>query len=215
MPQEFGVVPDCRGLEGVCTLDWGAVTLPGSPVVSSTADKQLTIINFTDPLCLACWVMEPAWRKFKLAYHTHFRVDYCMGGILPSWNNFNSRGIQRPEDAGRHWEALRTQFGMPLSASVWQEDPVASSYPACIVVKAALGMDREKGEIYLRLIREAVFMGGLNIGKTDILLGLATRTGLDPAELLRRWQTEGAARLEAALNECRRKAITGFPSLVF
>jgi hypothetical protein len=66
--------------------------------------------------------------------------------------------------------------GMPLDDHLWQIDPPASSYPACIAVKVAERQGPIAIEAYLRHLREAVMMERRNIARRDILLTVAQET---------------------------------------
>jgi hypothetical protein len=60
---------------GLCDLETGICALPGdTPPVEATATAATTpagltrITYITDPICSACWILEPAWRSVTLRY---------------------------------------------------------------------------------------------------------------------------------------------------
>lgn len=56
----------CDLTTGTCGpngADAAATTLPGAP---ESATVRITYI--TDPICSACWAMEPAWRAARLRF---------------------------------------------------------------------------------------------------------------------------------------------------
>src|SRR5690606_17166903 len=99
---------------------------------------------------------------------------YRMGGLLPSWNNFNDpmNDVSRPIQMGPIWADVKHRSGMPINNMVWINDPPDSSYPACIAVKCASLQSPDAAEAYLRKTREAVMVDGKNISKQNVLLDI-------------------------------------------
>jgi protein-disulfide isomerase-like protein with CxxC motif len=82
---------------------------------------------------------------------------------------------------GPQWFQVREISGMPLDDRIWQVDPPASSYPACLAVKAAERQGQAVAESYLRRLREAVMIERRNIARLDILLAVAQETACESA----------------------------------
>jgi thioredoxin-related protein len=74
---------------------------------------------------------------------------------------------------------------MPLNKNIWLEDPLPSSYPPSIAFKAAQIQDNGKAILFLRKIREMVFLQKKNIVKKEFLHAAAFEVGLDAARLMR------------------------------
>jgi len=108
-----------------------------------------------------------------------------MGGLLPSWDNFNRFGITKPSEVAAHWDEVCSFYEMPVNKNIWLEDPLPSSYPPSIAFKAAQLQDTGKAVIFLRRIREMVFLEKKNIIKKEFLHNAAFESGLDAARLLR------------------------------
>ena len=70
---------------------------------------------------------------------------------------------------GPVWMHAKELSGMTMQQNIWMRDPPSSSYPACIAVKCAFMQSDESGEIYLRLLREAIMIRGENISQQKIL----------------------------------------------
>ena len=147
--------------------------------------KEIHIVYFTDPICSTCWVIQPQLRKLSMEYESHVQIDFKMGGLLPSWENFNRFGITKPSDVAAHWEEVCSQYDMPINKNIWLEDPLPSSYPPSIAFKAAQLQDTGKAVLFLRRIREMVFLEKKNIIKKEHLFTAAFDVGLDAARLLR------------------------------
>ncbi len=207
----------------LCDTDSGACALPGTKVASashsSTAPSTSTtqrvkIVYFTDPICSTCWGIEPQLRKFKLEYGHLVDIEYRMGGLLPDWS-YNSGGISKPSDVAHHWDEVSGHYDMPIDGDVWLEDPLDSSYPPSIACKAAEMQDAKKALLFLRAIREMVFLQKKNITKWEHLADAAAQVGLDVAQLKADYEGTAKARFEADLNLGRQLGVRGFPTLFF
>ncbi|MEO5648659.1 MAG: DsbA family protein, partial [Ginsengibacter sp.] len=148
---------------GMCEIgDAGMDTTSHSNMQSTK--KSVKLIYYTDPICSSCWGIEPQLRKLKLEYGNAIEIDYRMGGLLPDWS-YNSGGIGKPSDVATHWDEVSVHYDMPIDGDVWLEDPLDSSYPPSIAFKAAQMQDKEKAILFLREIREMVFLQKKNIEK--------------------------------------------------
>jgi predicted DsbA family dithiol-disulfide isomerase len=107
-----------------------------------------------------------------------------MGGLIADWQSYNDpfNDIRNPAQMGPQWFQVHEMSGMPLDERIWQCDPPASSYPACIAVKAAERQGQAVAEVYLRRLREAAMMERRNIAHQDILLAVAEQAAHDSAE---------------------------------
>ncbi len=178
-------------------------------------NKPIQVVYFTDPICSTCWIVQPMLRKLKLEYDKYIHIDYCMGGLLPSWKDYNKGKINTPNDAAKHWEEVCATHDMPLDGDVWIEDPLPSSFPPSVAFKAAQMQDEEKAILFLRRIKEMVFLEKKNIIKWQHLREAAYESGLDSARLYR--DSEGKAKqlFEQDLLRAQKAGVTGFPTLIF
>lgn len=185
------------------------------PLKPKPNHKKVHILYFTDPICSTCWQIQPQLRKLKLEYGDYIEIEYCMGGLLPSWKNFNRGGITNPAEAAAHWRQIAAEESMPLSPNVWLENPLASSYPPSIAFKAAQMQDTDKAIIFLRRLNEMLFLESKNIIETDLLYNASFEAGLDAARLLR--DLEGKAQLlfEADLELASKLQISVLPTFIF
>jgi len=189
---------------------------------SSTAD-QLEIIYFTDPLCCWSWAMEPQLRKIQYEYNGQIKWRYCMGGMLPGWNNYHDEinSVSRPLQMGPVWMHAQYVSGMPMDANIWMKDAPASSYPACIAFKNVSMQSEEAGIRYLRLLREAVMIRGQNISKEKVLINLADSLSSEETfnfdSSIFRQQLKGDNLVEAFRNdlqEVQNQQIKRFPTFI-
>ncbi|HYQ47214.1 MAG TPA: DsbA family protein [Polyangiaceae bacterium] len=181
------------------------------------AEPELDIVFATDPICSACWVMEPAWRKFRFHLGKRIRVHYIYGGLLPGWAGFSDAGagIRKPSDVAVHWAEVASRSRQPLDGSVWNVDPPSTSYSACIASLAARLLAPEKEEAFVRRVRRAIFLEAKNVARPEHLELCAAETGLD-VNLFRVLLASGTPKrlFEQELAEMRRLPVRGFPTLI-
>lgn len=147
--------------------------------------KKVHILYFTDPVCSTCWIIQPQLRKLKLEYGEHIEIEYCMGGLLPSWDSYDRGGIKTPNDAKKYWEKAAKEHNAPINADVWVNDPLDSSYPPSLAFKAAQIQDIDKAIIFLRRLNEMLFFENRNIVKKEHIKEAAFEVGLDVVKLFR------------------------------
>ncbi len=199
----------CDPVDG-CAMP-GDSTAPGAQPIA-TGTKPVKIVYFTDPICSSCWGIEPQLRRLKLEYGAFVDIEYHMGGLLPDWS-YNSGGISKPSDVAHHWDEVSHHYQMPIDGDVWLDDPLHSSYPPSIAFKAAQMQDGHKAILFLRAIREMVFLQKKNITKWEHLSAAATQVGLDAAKLQQDYENGAKALFQADLDLARQYGVRGFPTL--
>lgn len=182
--------------------------------VSINMEKQVKVIYFTDPICSSCWGIEPQLRKLKLEYGNSIEIEYRMGGLLPDWS-YNSGGISKPSDVAHHWDEVSVHYDMPIDGDVWLEDPLNSSYPPSIAFKAAQLQDDEKAVVFLREIREMVFLQKKNISKWEHIATAAKNVGLDVEQFKTDYEGKAKTLFEEDLKLAREFGVRGFPTMFF
>lgn len=140
-----------------------------------TVTPAVEITYYTDPLCSWSWAFEPVWRRLRYELGDQLTWRYCMGGMIPDWDHYGDplNDVAAPAHVGPQWLQVSRLSGMPIEPRIWHDDPPASSYPACLAVKAAELQGRDVGEQYLRRVREAVMLEQRNVGRRSVLLDLA------------------------------------------
>jgi predicted DsbA family dithiol-disulfide isomerase len=138
-----------------------------------------------------------------------------MGGLLPSWEVYNSGGISKPTDVAHHWDEVSLHYEMPIDGDVWLEDPLPSSYPPSIAFKAAQMQDEKKAVTFLRRIREMVFLEKKNITKWEYLEKAALQSGLNTSQFKLDYEGQAQTLFQDDLTLGRSLNIRSFPTLVF
>lgn len=183
--------------------------------VNTKKYKPIKILYFTDPVCSTCWIIQPFLRKLKLEYDDFIDIEYKMGGLLPSWKDYNKGIIKQPSDAAQHWEEVSNTYKTPVVGDVWIEDPLESSYPPSIAFKAAQLQNIDKATLFLRRLKEMVFIEKKNITKWELIEKAALKSGLDSALLLKDIQGKGKDLFFEDLKLSEELEVKVFPTLFF
>ena len=202
----------CDPVSGTCEMPIGEKS--NENVVITTEIKPIKIIYYTDPICSSCWGIEPQLRKLKLEYGDYIEIDYRMGGLLPNWS-YNSGGISKPSDVAHHWDEASLYYEMPIDGNVWIEDPLDSSYPSCIAMKAAQIQSKEKAVNFMRILREKLYLEKKNIAKWENIAEAAKIAKLDVVKLKTDYEGDAKKLFQEDLNLARALGVRGFPTLFF
>jgi len=203
----------CDPESGICEIPTNKTSLVNSSLEKAKI-KPIKIIYYTDPICSSCWCIEPQLRKLKLEYGNNIEIEYRMGGLLLDWS-YNSGGISKPSDVAHHWDEASIFYDMPMDGDVWLEDPLHSSYPPSIAFKAAQILDSEKAILFLREIREMVFLQKKNITKWEYLELAGKKVGLDIIKFKADYEGKAKKLFEEDLKLVRELGVRGFPTMFF
>jgi predicted DsbA family dithiol-disulfide isomerase len=133
---------------------------------------------FTDPACSASWAAEPIVRRLMVEFDSDLSFHPVMGGLARDYeqgHEMDYRGLLL------HWLDRAADSGMPLDARLWSENPIRTTYPACMAVKAASEQGAEAEWRYLRALREGLFCFRRKLDTTEALVEEARGAGLDVA----------------------------------
>lgn len=189
----------------------GTVLLPESA-------KSIQMIYVTDPLCCYCWQAEPVLRKFTALYGHYMGITTLMGGLLKSWDGFEDEvnGILQPSDVQGHWQQAAEKHGMPIDGTIWEKEPMQSSYPASILFKLVQQISETSSRRFLRSVREEVMVFNRNIAKDEVLANVLDRNDRNGLKMVQDMKTDNAiALLEEDLTLSRELGVTAFPTVLF
>ena len=125
-------------------------------------------------------------RKLMWEFGDGLRFRWVMGGLAREYGD-----AYRDEESGitgkgscfdgmmALWLDVAAESGMPLDPRIWRHAPIASTYPACLAVKAAAEQGPELEYAYLRRLREGLMAGGRKLDHVEALVGEAGPAGLD------------------------------------
>jgi putative protein-disulfide isomerase len=130
---------------------------------------------YTDPTCPWSWSAEPAVRKLMVEFGDNVSWTYVMGGLARDY----TKSPGGNEALLAHWLDVADEGNMPIDPRLWREGPIASSYPACMAVRAAAEQAGDGGYRYLRLVREGLMCFRRKLDSTEALVEEARRARLD------------------------------------
>jgi predicted DsbA family dithiol-disulfide isomerase len=181
----------------------------------TTADRQPTVTQFTDPMCTWCWGSEPIVRHLRVAYGDRIGIEYVMGGLIEDFDDFSDpeNGISEPGDVAPHWLDASDRHGMPVETGVFETDPARSTYPASVAFVAARRTHPDLAGRYLRRLRAAYATRARNVNRREEQIALARSVGLDVDAFVDTLEN-GTARagFEADLARTRDAGVRAFPT---
>ena len=185
---------------------------------SNSSSNKIRLIYFTDPVCSTCWLIEPYLYRLIQDYKEHITLEIKMGGLLPSWDEFES-----PDNSKTKEEFLKNlinlqarKFGADMDGDLWLEKPIQSSFPASIAFHAAKLQDDNKADKFLRTIREMLFVENKDISSEHVLINAAIRNELNLDVFIDDLKNGNAENLFLQdLQEKSNWKITRFPTFIF
>jgi predicted DsbA family dithiol-disulfide isomerase len=202
----------------MCSPETGVCESPETKTEASNMSispkkNAVHILYFSDPICSACWGIEPQLRKLKLEYDNYYEIEYKMGGLLPSWEIDSKSKIKNPVELAHHWEEVGDYYGMPIDGDVWLEDPLSSSYPPSTAFKAAQQQNEEQALKFYRRIKEMLFLEKRNITKWEWIEKAALESELDIDLLKSDFEGEAQQLFQEDLEISKKMGVRGFPTL--
>lgn len=140
--------------------------------------KPVQIMVYGDPLCAWCYVAE---RRIELLSQEFGEAVRWLRRPYPL----------RPQEAvpsekdRAEWireiqRARKEPEGQNLTLELWTgADPPRSSIPPLAALEAAKLQGREAHDLLFRAIQRAALEQGVNVARTDVLLEIASRLGLE------------------------------------
>lgn len=195
---------------GICEIQTIAADQP-----KNSSKKPVKLLYFTDPICSSCWGIEPQLRKLKQEYGALFDIEYRMGGLLKSWDEYSGSDVNGPASVAQHWQEAAAHYQMPIDGTVWNEDPLQSSYPPSIAFKAAQLQGNELADQFLRRIKEMIFVENKNISRLENLLQAAEDVSLDVYRFESDYKNKAEQLFQEDLQLAREWGVRGFPTIYF
>lgn len=173
---------------------------------------QITVTHYTDPWSVWCWAIQPQILRLRERHADGIQFKVRLGAILES--------PPPPEfpriEIVRMFAAARRQSGMPLDPEIVLKKTSPTTIRAGIAAKAAELADPAKAEAYLRRLREAALVDGLDIEELEVQESLANEVGVDAQGFREALETDEATReFYSDQAEARVRGVTGFPTVTF
>ena len=134
-------------------------------------------------------------------------ITYVMGGL--------AREFEDPEAMIVPWLDASDRSGMPLDPRLWREAPIASSYPACMAVKAAAEQGSAAAGRYLRALREGLMCFRRKLDGREARVEEARAAGLDVGQFRSSLESHAIVEAFGADLEETRSEGAALPSIRF
>ena len=172
----------------------------------------VTVTHYTDPWSVWCWAIQPQLLRLRERHGDRIEFRVRLGAILET---APPPDFQRIEIV-RMFAAARRQSGMPLDPEIVLKKASPTTIRAGIAAKAAALADPAKAEPYLRRLRVAALVDGLDVEDLGVQEAVAKDAGLDAAAFREAIETDEATReFYADQAEARVRGVTGFPTVTF
>ena len=124
--------------------------------------EKIKLIYYTDPICSTCWAFEPYLNKFLSEYSIFFDFETRMGGLLEDWDTLRQIDSEKSNSdyLEQLWLTESKKHGIHLESAIWKVSPIKSSYLVSEAFCAIQMQSAEKAVVFLRLIRESLFLLG-------------------------------------------------------
>ena len=160
----------------------------------SNSENKIIITNFTDPVCTWCWGTEPIFRKLETHFPGKVEFRFVMGGLVKDAhemmdpaNGIGSTDLtQFNRQVAAHWKEASARHGMPVDAENFDlfDEEHRSTYPQNIAYKAAQMSNPDKADLFLYNMRVAAAAEARKISHEDVLVSIASESGLDVESFL-------------------------------
>ncbi len=133
----------------------------------------------TDPWSVWCWGFEPVRRAIE---HRFPSITFTsrVGGMFERLPDPREAGF----DVERFFAVVQRTTGMPIRPDAARRDRPESTYPACVHAIAVRLLAPDLESRYVRRLREAAYLDGLNVSSPDVAADVAAALGLDRREFV-------------------------------
>ncbi|MBC9985297.1 hypothetical protein E4P24_02785 [Haloferax sp. AS1] len=141
-------------------------------------DQVPKVVQYSDAWDNIGWGLYPIMLKIEERYGEEVETDYQLVPV---------RDFEFPEEMTSKWETDSYRHKMPIDTSVWKKNPPESTELANRAYLSAMKQGKSIANQYLRRLRTAAIVEGLNIENKDTLFELARNVGLDTDQLEASW----------------------------
>jgi predicted DsbA family dithiol-disulfide isomerase len=185
-------------------------------VAPRLASSPLSLALFGDVLDPWCWLAE---RRIAIAAEElHGRFMPLAHAPWPRrWEARAPSAVERRNRARELRRAAKEPDAPPFSAELWSAGTPGplSSAPALLAIAAARLQGRAAAEALREALREAALLRGLDVSRSDVVVEVAARAGLDLARFVPAFEAPGTERaLLDEIGEAAEQGIETSPALV-
>jgi predicted DsbA family dithiol-disulfide isomerase len=185
-------------------------------VAPRTASAPISLTLHGDVLDPWCWIVE---RRVVLAadqFHTRF-MPLRHVALPRRWDAQAPTAGERRTRASELRRAAKEPDAPPFSPELWSGNDLGpvSSAPALVAIAAARLQGRSAQAALREALREAALVRGLDVSRSDVIVEIAARAGLDLARFVPAFEAPGTERaLRDDISDAEDRGIEQSPSLV-
>ncbi|MEK4484885.1 ClpXP adapter SpxH family protein [Psychrobacillus sp. FSL H8-0484] len=174
------------------------IQIPAETIASPIINKPIEMYVFLDPLCSACWDLQPIIRKLQVEYGQYLAIRTVLGTQL---NNLNT-ACQMPNENSSNTNC--------------ELQHIEHSVLPSIAVKAAEFQGKKAALRFFNKIQEHLFLQTKNVTSFSVLQELASEVKIDVDEFTQDIQSKECARsFQSDLSITCEMEVDSFPSIVF
>jgi predicted DsbA family dithiol-disulfide isomerase len=175
--------------------------------------EPISIAFFHDVLCPWCFVAAERLRVLKAELGDAVEVVLRPYLLRPEEEPMTPRELTRVVRHARR--ASREPEGRDLHPALWKgSDRPLSSLPPLVAAQAALHQGQRARDAFLLRMRQAAHVQGINVARTDVLLELASATGLDVREFVRAFESPTTRKaIETSTLDAVRRGVRAVPAV--
>lgn len=185
--------------------------------------KKLTLIQYTDPMCIWCYALDGALRKLEFANADKIEFKNTLGLLVRDSREIIGddefallRFKQLKAKMKEHFIDAAQRGGLPINTAHLEMKQASdiTSLPASLAVMAMKIADESLQSAYLRRLREAFHSDGLNTSDERVLQDLASEF-LSDLTLFKNALKGGEAQneLDKDIAKAYAKGIRAFPTI--
>jgi predicted DsbA family dithiol-disulfide isomerase len=194
----------------------GAPTSDIPPAVAPhPASDGVSLVLHGDVLDPWCWIAEK--RIVAASEELHGRFAPLRHAPLPRrWHPRAPTAAERRYRVRELKRAAREPDAPPFSPELWEATGGPQSSAPPLIALAAARLQGRNAEVALReALRTAALVAGIDVSRSDVIVEVAARAGLDLARFVPAFQAPGTERtLLAELCEARELGVERGPALV-
>jgi predicted DsbA family dithiol-disulfide isomerase len=176
--------------------------------------EPVELVFFHDVLCSWCYVADARLDVLRDEYGNGVHWSFRPYPLRPE-NQLPDK--KERSLLARHFRRIaKEREGKGVKADLWTgDDPPSSSLPPLVALEAALPQGYMLQNAFLKAMRRAAFIQGINVARRDVQLELAARVGLDVGRFAESLDDPSVEQEVAdASEEAEALGIKGVPALV-
>lgn len=174
------------------------IQVPIETIAPPILNKPIEMYVFLDPLCAACWDLQPIIRKLQVEFDQYFTIRTVLSTQLDKLNSACT--VQNAD-----YEKNRFDF-----------EDIEHPALASIAVKAAEFQGKKAALRFFNKIQEHLFLKTQNVSSFSVLKQLAKEVKIDVSEFTKDILSQECARsFRSDLSITSEMEVTSFPSIVF